>query len=130
MWFQLLLSIYQAFLLCQSLSCVQLFVTPWTVGNQAPLVHGIFQARILEWVAIYFSRGIVPTQGLNPSSPASREILYHLSHPGSPIKLFSSVQFSCSVVSDSLRLHELQHTRPPCPSPTPGVHSNSHASSQ
>ena len=38
---------------------------------------------------------------------------------------FSSVQFSCSVVSDSLRPHELQHARPPCPSPTPGVHSNS-----
>ena len=38
----------------------------------------------------------------------------------------SSVQFSCSVVSDSLRAHKLQHARPPCPSPTPGVHSNSH----
>ena len=37
-----------------------------------------------------------------------------------------SVQFSRSVVSDSLRPHELQHARPPCPSPTPGVHSNSH----
>ena len=38
-----------------------------------------------------------------------------------PEKLaFSSVQFSCSVVSDSLRPHELQHARPPCPSPTPG----------
>ena len=37
---------------------------------------------------------------------------------------FSSVQFSCSVVSESLRPHELQHARPPCPSPTPGVHSN------
>ena len=35
-----------------------------------------------------------------------------------------SVQFSCSVVSDSLRLHEPQHARPPCPSPTPGVHRN------
>ena len=42
---------------------------------------------------------------------------------------FSSVQFSCSVVSDSLRPHELQHTRPSCPSPTPRVHSNSHPSS-
>ena len=42
----------------------------------------------------------------------------------------SSVQFSCSVVSDSLRPHESQHTRPPCPSPTPGVHSNSCPSSQ
>ena len=38
---------------------------------------------------------------------------------------FSSVQFSCSVVSDSLRPHEYQHTRRPCPSPSPGVHSNS-----
>ena len=37
-------------------------------------------------------------------------------------KGFSSVQLL--VVSDSLRLHELQHTRPPCPSPTPGVHPN------
>ena len=37
----------------------------------------------------------------------------------------SSVQFSCSVLSDSLRPHESQHTRPPCPSPSPGVHSNS-----
>ena len=36
----------------------------------------------------------------------------------------SSVQFSRSVVSDSLRPHELQHVRPPCPSPTPGVHPN------
>ena len=38
---------------------------------------------------------------------------------------FSSVQFSRSVVSDSLWPHELQHARPPCPSPTPRVHSNS-----
>ena len=37
---------------------------------------------------------------------------------------FSSVQYSHSVTSDSLRPHELQHTRPPCPSPTPGVHPN------
>ena len=44
--------------------------------------------------------------------------------------LISSVQFSHSVVSDSLRPHESQHTRPPCPSPTPGVHPNSCPSSQ
>ena len=41
----------------------------------------------------------------------------------------ASVHFSCSVMSDSLRPHELQHTRPPCPSPTPGIHSNSCPSS-
>ena len=37
---------------------------------------------------------------------------------------FSLVQFRCSVLSGSLRPHELQHARPPCPSPTPGVHPN------
>ena len=41
-----------------------------------------------------------------------------------------SVQFSCSVVSDSLRPHESQHARPPCTSPTPGVHSNSRPSNR
>ena len=55
---------------------------------------------------------------LSPSLPAfnlsqhqclSNESVFHI----------SSVQFSCSVVSDSLRPHEPQHTRPPCPSPTP-----------
>ena len=43
---------------------------------------------------------------------------------------FSSVQFSCSVMSDSLWPHESQHARPPCPSPTPGVYSNSCPSSR
>ena len=39
--------------------------------------------------------------------------------------LYLSVQFSHSVMSNSLRPHESQHARPPCPSPAPGVHSNS-----
>ena len=43
---------------------------------------------------------------------------------------FSSVQFSHSIVSDSLRPHESQHTKPPCPSSTPGVHSDSRPSSR
>ena len=42
----------------------------------------------------------------------------------------SSVQFSCSVVSDSLQLHEPQHARPPGPSPTPGVYPNPYPLSQ
>ena len=46
------------------------------------------------------------------------------------IVIWYSVQFSRSVVSDSLRPHELQHVRPSCPSPTPGVHSNSCPSSR
>ena len=44
--------------------------------------------------------------------------------------MFGSVQFSHSVVSDSLQPHESQHARPPCLSPTPGVHSDSRPSSQ
>ena len=40
-------------------------------------------------------------------------------------RCLGTIQFSRTVVSDSLRPHELQHTRPPCPSPIPGVHSNS-----
>ena len=39
-------------------------------------------------------------------------------------RFFFSHQFSCSVVSESLQPHKLQHARPPCPSPTPGVHPN------
>ena len=53
------------------------------------------------------------------------------SHPGhfSGSVQFSSVQFSCSVVSDSLQPHGLHHNRPPCPSPTPGACSNTCPSS-
>ena len=45
-------------------------------------------------------------------------------------RIFRSVQFSRSVVSNFLGPHELQHVRPPCPSPTPGVHSNACPSSR
>ena len=44
-------------------------------------------------------------------------------------EISSSVQFNCSVMSDSLRPDESQHARPPCPSPSPGVHSDSRPSS-
>ena len=45
-------------------------------------------------------------------------------------KTWTWLQFSCSGMSDSLQPHELQHARPPCPSPTPGVHPNSCPSSR
>ena len=48
----------------------------------------------------------------------------------SSVQLLSSVQFSRSVVSNSVPPHESQHARPPCPSPTPGVHSDSCPSGQ
>ena len=50
-------------------------------------------------------------------------ICYAYHSPG--IWFFSSVQFTSSVMFDSLKPHESQHARPPCPSPTPGVHSDS-----
>ena len=62
---------------------------------------------------------------LSISTPASTQ-----GGPQSTSVQFSSVQLSCSVVSDSLQPHELQHARPPCPSPTPRVHPNSCASSR
>ena len=43
-------------------------------------VDGILQARMLEWVAVPFSRGIFPTQGSNPGLLHCRQILYQLSH--------------------------------------------------
>ena len=59
----------------------------------------------------------------------SHEIKRRLLLGGKAMTNLSSVQFSRSVVSDSLRPHELQHARPSCPSPTPGVHSHSRPSS-
>ena len=50
-------------------------------------VHGILQARILEWVAFPFSSGS-SQQGLNPGLPHCRQILYQLSHKGNPSMLW------------------------------------------
>ena len=47
-------------------------------------IHGILQARILEWIAFPFSRGIFPTQGLNWGLLHCWQILYQLNHKGSP----------------------------------------------
>ena len=50
-------------------------------------IHGILQARILEWVASSLLQGIFPTQGLDPGLPHCRWVLYQLSHHGSARKL-------------------------------------------
>ena len=60
--------------------------------------------------------------GLQASLFSSHLLGWHALMPWGCI--FISVQFSRSVVSDSLQPHEPQHARPPCPSPTPGVHPN------
>ena len=66
-------------------SCPTL-VTPMNCSLPGSFVHGNFQTRILEWVAISFSQGIFPTQGSNLHLLHCRQILYQLSHQGSPIK--------------------------------------------
>ena len=65
-------------------------------------VRGILQARILEWVAFPFSRGIFPTQGSKPGLPYCRQILYHLSHQGSP-RILEWVAYPFSSGSSWLR---------------------------
>ena len=60
-----------------------------------------------------------------PIHPTLPWCIYICSHRACVFIQFSSVQFSCSVVSDSLRPYGLQHARLPCPSPTPGIYSNS-----
>ena len=90
-------------------------------------VYGILQTRILEWVAV-LSPGHLPNLGMERVSPALQAVSLHLSHQGSP--KIVSIQFSVSVVSDSLQPHGLQHARPPRPLPTPRVYSTSCSLSQ
>ena len=69
----------------EKFSGVRLFAHPWTVAHQALLSLGILQARLLEWVAMPFSRG--SSQLRDRTHQHWRWILYHLSHQGSPRKL-------------------------------------------
>ena len=93
------------------------FLPPWTS---------------LRWTLVIGSRTHSDNPGLSPpvnalnlntSAKTSFEIRSHLEHGDTQIQ-WGLVQFSRSVASNSLRPHGLQHTRPPCPSPTPGVYSN------
>ena len=109
------------------------FATIWTVACQAPLS--------MEFSGREYCRGLpCPPPGDHPDPGIQFMSLRPLLLAGSLFptsttweihtKLFSSVQFSHSVVSISLRPHASQHARPPCPSPTPGAYSNSCASSR
>ena len=68
-------------------------------------VHGIFQARVLEWIAISFSKGIFPTQESNLGLPHCRQTLYHLSHQRSLLFLVDSVNLVIIREECSLREH-------------------------
>ena len=95
----------------KSLSYVQLFATPRALAYQVPPSMGF--SRLEYWSVLPFpSPGDLPDPGTEPWSPA----------------LFSSVQLLSRVLR--FQPHESQHARPPCLSLTPGVHPNSHPSSQ
>ena len=84
---------------------VQLYLTIWDPMDcslPGSSVHGILQARILEWVSIPFSKKIFPPQGSNPGLPHCRQILYHLSHQGSPAVEVSPKIQPWSVITQSL----------------------------
>ena len=107
------------------LSHVWVFATPWTVAYQAPLSMGFSSQEY--WSGLPCPPpGDLPSPGIEPRSPAL-QVDSLLSKPPGKTKntRVGSVQFSHSVVSDSLQPHGLQHTRPACPSPTPGVYPNS-----
>ena len=67
-------------------------------------VHGILQARKLEWVAIPFSRGIFPTQGSNPGLLHCRQDIYHPIYQGSPCKEGCSKRDLQSVTQSILKV--------------------------
>ena len=116
----------------QLLGCVQLFVTPWMAAHQASLSFTIPQSllKFMSIKSVMLSNHLIlchPLLLLPSTFPSirvfSNELALRIRWP--KYWSLSSVQFSHSVVSDSLQPHESQHTRPLCPSPTPGVHPNS-----
>ena len=74
------------------LSRVWLFVIPWTVACSGSSVHGLFQARIPEWIAISSSRGSSLPRDQTPVSCISRRILYHCATWEAPCKHIQQVK--------------------------------------
>ena len=107
---------------------VQLCVTLWTIAHQAPLSVGFSRQEYCSELPCPPSRNL-SNPVIEPESTTLQADSLPTESSGNPSS-FASVQFSISVLSDSLRPHELQHTKPPCPSPSPGVHSNSRPSSR
>ena len=94
-------------------------------------VHGILQAKILEWVAFPISRGSSqPNDWVTFTHTHNIYIyicvyIYIYTHTQTHTHIYNLLLFSCSVVSDFLWPHKLQHARLPCPLLSPGACSNS-----
>ena len=113
---------------CSAFFMVHLLHPYTTTGENITLTMQIFVGKVMSLLLNMMSKLVIDFL------PRSKHLLISwLQSPSSVIfssVQFSSVQSSSSVMSDSLPPHELQHARPPCPSPAPGVHSNSGPSSQ
>ena len=93
---------------CSAFFIVQLSHPYMTTGKTIALTRWTFVGKVMSLLFNMLSRLVITFL------PRCKQL----------ILVISSVQFSRSVVSDCLQPHEPQHTRPPCPSPTPGVHPN------
>ena len=112
-----------------SLSHVWLFANPWTVAHQAPLSMEF--SRQEYWSGLPFPSPYEFNSYINAFKMLQVKVDYILHNNSFFLRIrvqFSSVQFSHSVIANSLRPPGLQHARPPCPSPTPRVYSNSYPS--
>ena len=95
---------------------------PWALRFNMWILVGEAQNILTLAVTVKCLASLLRFQfGFHPSSLISEPTL---SCQSPSCYVISSVQFSRSVMSDSLWPHELQHARPPCPSPAPGVHPN------
>ena len=113
----------------QLLSPVRLFATLWTAARQAPVSMGF--SRREHWSGLPCPPpGDLPNPGIEPRSPALQVDSLPTELPGKPRYRyqFSSVAQSCLTLCDPMNTG--RHTRPPCPSPTPGVHPNPYPLSQ
>ena len=100
-------------LVVSSLSHIWLFVTPWTVAHQVPLSMGFPRQEYWRGLPVP-SPGDLSDSGIKPLTPAlAGRFCITLSHPGSPWIWLRSVQFSRSVMSNSLWPHGLRHTSLP-----------------
>ena len=100
----------------------------WLPGQDDPFFHGEGKDNTFQ-----YSSCIIPwTQkpGAAQSTISKKNQTWLSASNSSRKDYFGAILFSCSVMSDSFWPHEPQHARPPCPSPIPGVHSNSCSSSQ
>ena len=125
--------------MCMCAKSLQPCVTlsdPMDCSTPGSSAHGMLQAK--NWRVCILGGGKCPPPrdfpdpGIKPvslTSPALGGGFFTTSDTWEA-HVYLSDQISRSVVSDSLRPHESQHARPPCPSPTPGVHSDSRPSSQ